>query len=293
MLGLLPTMLFAGQQQSINRIITFGDSLSDAGNKHLISLYMHQATKGIIGIRAMPPNVSARYSNGFTWVDQLNISLWRQPSTPALNKIVTPLIIDIDDQAIMYPLSIRALKGTNWAIGGAMAGEGYFVDLDLSKGAELTQGGRIMPNIGQQIKDFEQSQTHFQPSDLIILQGGTNNLWFTLFGDVAETGSQTALKLIRHIKQLRALGAQHILLMNLPPFQHGATLHPYADETQRFVDEFNQTLNDQLPQFTPQQNRPSNVYLLDVHRIFTDMIHSIQTKVHLLMLQHKLKLTIF
>ncbi|WP_163831629.1 SGNH/GDSL hydrolase family protein [Spartinivicinus ruber] len=276
-LAILPALLLANQQERISRIIAFGDSLSDAGNKHLITLQMNQAAKGVIGVRGMPPNVSARFSNGFSWVDQLNISLWRQPSTPAMAGIDSILEINNGTEHFSFPLSIQPLKGNNWAVGGAMTGSGYFVDIDLKDGATLTSGGTIMPNIGQQINDFAAQHGRFLSSDLVILQGGANNLWFTLFGDLNDTGHRAALKLIQQISQLKGLGAKHILVMNLPSFQYGAVLNPYAEKTKVFIEEFNKTLSDKLAQLDIQQYEQPTIYLFDVHKLFTKVIDRIES----------------
>lgn len=277
-LGLLPVIVLAGKQVNIHQLISFGDSLSDANNKHLVSLYMNQASKNLIGVRALPPNVSGRFSNGFTWVDQLHISFWRQPSLPALKAINSTMLIDVENDRQSFPLTIGNLQGNNWAVGGAMTGSGYFADEDVATNSTVVSGTHVLPNIGQQIDDYVAQQSKFNPTDLVLIQGGTNNLWFTLYGSLNETGESAAHKLIAHIKQLQRHGAEHIVVMNIPPLYYGAWLSPFADQAKLFVDEFNDTLETELNQLKQQQTASANLYLMDADKLLAGVVNQINVQ---------------
>ena len=47
---------------------------------------------------------------------------------------------------------------------------------------------------------------------------GTNNLWFTLFGDLNQTGDKAASYALADVKALIDAGAKQILAANLPNF---------------------------------------------------------------------------
>ncbi|MDE1460744.1 SGNH/GDSL hydrolase family protein [Spartinivicinus poritis] len=276
-LGIFPLVAFAGKQVNIHQIISFGDSLSDANNKHLISLYMNQSSNNLISVRALPPNVSGRFSNGFTWVDQLHISFWRQPSVPALKAINSTMVIEKAGENQSFQLQVNPLTGSNWSVGGAMTGDGYLADETVADGSTVISGTKVLPNVGQQISDYLAQHKQFTPTDLVLIQGGTNNLWFTLFANQGDTGTSTALKLVEHIKQLQQHGAQHILVMNIPPLYLGAWLSPFHDQAKDFVDEFNQTLANELGQLIQPQSS-TNIYLMDADAFLAKVVKQIQTK---------------
>ncbi|MCX4029547.1 SGNH/GDSL hydrolase family protein [Endozoicomonas sp. SM1973] len=276
-LSIFPIFALAGKQVNIHNIISFGDSLSDASNKHLISLYMNQASNNLISVRALPPNVSGRFSNGFTWVDQLHISFWRQPSFPALKVINSTMVIETAGENHAYPLKVNSLTGNNWSVGGAMTGDGYLADETVADGSTVRSGTTVLPNIGQQISDYLAQHKKFAPTDLVLIQGGTNNLWFTLFANQGDTGTSTALKLVEHIKQLQRHGAKHILVMNIPPLYLGAWLNPFYDQAKAFVDEFNQSLAKELDHLIQLQTS-ANIYLMDADVFLTKVVKQIQTQ---------------
>ena len=70
-----------------NTISNFGDSLSDIGNKHMITVDMSNKTSGNVGIRATDPNFNGRFSNGPVWTEYLADFLAMPEPTRAHGKI--------------------------------------------------------------------------------------------------------------------------------------------------------------------------------------------------------------
>src|SRR5687768_12602152 len=60
---------------TIDKIVVFGDSLSDNGNFYTLSSRLHRADSNVPIVPASPPYASGRFSNGEVWVEDLAKSL--------------------------------------------------------------------------------------------------------------------------------------------------------------------------------------------------------------------------
>lgn len=230
-----------------NTISNFGDSLSDIGNKHIITVEMHNKTEGKIGIRASKPYFQGHFSNGPVWTEYLANFLAMPKATPAHATIASNIILkDKDNKPISYHYNSTALLGTNWAVGGAMSGLGNFIDIDAINGFTAISGFDVLSNSGQQIKQRIETKGNFNGNELISYMSGTNNLWFTLFGSLNQTGNKAASCAIIDIKSLIKAGAKHILVANIPNFINAPWFAGKKGTTAKFIQSYNQTLKSGL-----------------------------------------------
>jgi phospholipase/lecithinase/hemolysin len=182
------------QVRDYNRIVVFGDSLSDTGNvAHL--------TAAKYGIPVPSPvggdYTLGRFTDGYdtvpaaqnyfgVWIEQLSASI---PSHPAV---------------------INSLDGgTNYAYGFALTGGGTST-LQLA-GGQVTVD---VENMGRQISDYLATRPKINKKTLFVVWGGAN--------DVLNATSPTqvvnaAIKETLDIQRLVAAGATQILVLNLPP----------------------------------------------------------------------------
>ncbi|WP_305846460.1 hypothetical protein [Photobacterium kishitanii] len=93
---------------------------------------------------------------------------------------------------MIYHYKSAALLGTNWSVGGTMSGMGDFIDIDATNGFTAYSGLDVLSNSGQQIKQRIANKGKFNGNELVTYMSGTNNLWFTLFGTLNQTGDKAA-----------------------------------------------------------------------------------------------------
>ncbi|MGI0115578.1 SGNH/GDSL hydrolase family protein [Zooshikella sp. RANM57] len=271
MLCALPLLTHASSPFST--IIFFGDSLSDVGNKHQVTTVLANASHQRLGIRAQSPYFKGRFSNHLVWTDYLWVHYFNDHLSPARQLIKGTLQFN---NKLFFPFTISAHKGQNWAIGGAQAGSGYFKDIDVTTDDTLLGGAAVMPNIGQQIDDWAHKHTYFEGSELISIQGGANNLWFTLFGELNQNGEQAARLLLHHIDKLHRLGARHILVSNIPALEYAPLLSTHRAEAENFINTFNKVLASGI--HMRQQDKlwqAVNIYYYDSHSAFQKIINTI------------------
>ncbi len=176
-----------------NRIIAFGDSLSDNGN------YDSNATSHL-----SPPYYGAgavdhfgRFSNGPTWMEML--------SDP--HKTTNP------DSSMN-----RFWAGTGFTTPFDVGGTGDNVNAAI--GGATTTGGTV-PAVDEQITQFLGAGGVFGANDLVSVQGGANDFTSLLGAPVLDsvaisTGIATANNEATNIDSLIAAGAKNILVSDLP-----------------------------------------------------------------------------
>lgn len=195
--ALLITTAQALQPAQINHIIVFGDSLSDAGYLNLLP---------------RPAGKSATYTNGKVWTQYLATNLLNQTIMPNnINPIISPQDGGYAD---------GKLNGTDYAAGGATTS---------GQGIIRWPGHYSPPSLQQQIKQFQVKNDDsgtINPKNLYIIWNGSNNLLrlyqqddgskLKFFFSVFSTASQTVDSLVKQVKYLHSLGAQHIIVIDFP-----------------------------------------------------------------------------
>jgi phospholipase/lecithinase/hemolysin len=219
-----------------------GDSLSDAGNKYQITLSLNQSSQGAIGVRALPPNVQGRFSNGWTFADYVTQEYQHQPSKSARKDIFADIKLMRDETESLFRIRVLSAVGNNWAVGGALAGPGYFHDFDVQPKWRYLAGGEIMPNLHQQLLDALDHQPLIKPKDWLILQGGTNNLWFSTFGSLQQSPLQAAKALKATAQLALEKGVKHLLLMNIPSLENALAFNQHKVAATSYIQSFNQQL---------------------------------------------------
>jgi phospholipase/lecithinase/hemolysin len=260
---------------NFNTISNFGDSLSDIGNKHMITLEMSNKTSGKIGIRASEPNFNGHFSNGPVWTEYLASFLAMPAPTRAHGKIESKVILkNQDDKLVAYHYKDKALLGTNWAVGGAMSGLGNFIDIDATNGFTASSGLDVLANSGQQIKQRIANKGQFSGSELVSYMSGTNNLWFTLFGDLNQTGDKAASYALADVKALIDAGAKKILAANIPNFVDAPWFADKQDKTTPFIQSHNQALKTGLEKLAA-SHHDVDIFYYDTFAVFNKVIDNV------------------
>jgi len=182
-------------QTGFNRIIAFGDSMTDPGNYYLaygeVSLQPYEPDN----IPSAPYAVGGhRFSNGMTWLEQLAFELQMPTDGKA---------------ALLQPAHF-----TNYAVGRSRArvvSDGtVFSDANLS-----TQVSAFLADFGQQA-----------PSDaLYVVWIGANDLSDALFsGNPAAVIGAAISATLQQVATLYYHGARKFLILNLPDFANTPAL---------------------------------------------------------------------
>ena len=271
--ALIPLYVHASD---FNTISNFGDSLSDIGNKHMITIEMNNKTSGKIGIRAPKPYFNGHFSNGPIWTEYLADYLAMPMPIAAHGKIVSNVILKNKDNKLMiYHYKSTAQLGTNWAVGGAMSGLGNFIDIDATNGFSAYSGFDVLSNSGQQIKQRIANKGKFNGNELITYMSGTNNLWFTLFGTLNQTGDKAASYAMRDIKALINAGAKHILVANIPNFINAPWFAGKQNATATFIQSYNQALKIRLEKLAV--SHPNiDIFYYDTFALFNKVINDVK-----------------
>lgn len=273
LLALTPLYIHAADFKTISN---FGDSLSDIGNKHIITTEMNNITTGKIGIRASNPYFNGHFSNGRVWTEYLADFLSMPMPTRAHGKIESNIILkNQDNKLVVYHYKSAAQLGTNWAVGGAMSGLGNFIDIDAANGFTATSGLDVLTNSGQQIKQRIANKGQFNDNQLISYMSGTNNLWFTLFGNLNQTGDKAASYALADVKSLIDAGAKHILVANIPNFVDAPWFAGKQDATAQFIQSHNQALKIGLKKLAI--NYPKlEIFYYDTFSIYNMVINNVK-----------------
>ncbi len=224
-----------------NRVIAFGDSLSDNGN-----LYKN------IGQPLSPPYYNGRFSNGPTWIELLsNAAKSTNPGSSMNSFWKTPVFSAPFDNG-------GRSDNVNAAIGGAQ-----------------TVGGAL-PSVETQINAFHASGGVFGATDLVSVQGGANDFFNFLNPtltptQIANFAIQTGTNEASNVALAVGYGAKTILVSNLPNL--GAT--PNALAGGLLAEQggmlatvvYNQTLN-QATQLLAVLNPNANLIQMDWYSAF-------------------------
>ncbi|MDX1302679.1 SGNH/GDSL hydrolase family protein [Photobacterium sp.] len=278
-LATLLTLVSLGTHAAdFNTISNFGDSLSDIGNKHLITIDMNDKTSGKIGVRASEPNFNGHFSNGPVWTEYLAGFLAMPAPTRAHGKIESKLILQNQDgKRVTYHYNDKPLLGTNWAVGGAMSGLGHFIDIDASNGFSAESGLDVLANSGQQIKQRIANKGQFNGSELVSYMSGTNNLWFTLFGDLNQSGDKAAFYALADVKALIDAGAKQILAANIPNFVDAPWFAGQQDKTIQFIQSHNLALKTGLESLAA-THPDIEIFYFDTFAVFNKVIDDVKNK---------------
>ena len=165
-------------------LVVFGDSLSDAGNAFALSG----------GLFPPSPPYAARFSNG-------------------------PVAAEYLAGHLGVPLTRSSAGGTDFAVGGATTGlPNYNVEVNVPAG--LNQIGALQnTGIAGQIAQFAASNPVFDPAHtLFMVWGGPNDFFLAQAENIDPTvgAMQAANNLAGDVLSLAQLGAQHVLVPNMP-----------------------------------------------------------------------------
>lgn len=206
-----------------DRLVVFGDSLSDSGNVyHLTSTNpaYHPDPPPVVGSPPFQAYYMGRESNGPNWVDQLADRLHLPRATATLE------------------------GGSNYAYGSARSGFGTnerFPSYTYPPNPSLT----VLPT-GTQIDAFAAREGHFKPTDLVTLWVGANDFRDILLNLV--TVPDVVNNIIQHVRKLNGLGARTIVVPNQvdlsqPPYFRAT---PYAALVHTLTLQFDADLAAQL-----------------------------------------------
>ncbi|MDN3612339.1 SGNH/GDSL hydrolase family protein [Vibrio ostreicida] len=263
--------------QDLRHLASFGDSLSDVGNKNTMSQVINQATSGAVKISAGPPNFIGRASNGKVWTEYLSEFLSLPPSIPARAEQRTVAVAKVQSTQRRFTIGIPAQSGNNWSVGGAKAESHYFFNLVLSDEVESISGAHVFPNSAQQIDNRLSTHGMFNADTLVTYMIGTNNLWYTVYGDLGQTGQEAAELALKDIRTLLDHRVAHLVVANIPNFTSAPWLSENKLATSRFINEFNLTLKHRLKALAyayPQ----TNIYWADAFLLFNQVIDSVEKK---------------
>jgi outer membrane lipase/esterase len=244
----LPLISTAG---SYNKMIVFGDSLSDTGNLATLALVNPKAAE--FQYLNSPPYAKS-FTNGPTAVVQL-AELLKIPS-------LTPALYFFDPTTNPNP-------GTNFAVAGARAAGNDAIDLNAQIGAFLLR---------------LQAQGVNAPSDaLYILFIGGNDIRdmrdapdlkavYTILGKANQN-------ILNNLSLLIASGARHIMVVNSPDIGKLPETKIKADSQHQpnlikraslFTEAYNQTLADTVSKI--EKNTGVNLVLFDVFTTFNNIV---------------------
>ena len=194
----------ASQAGPYSGLYVFGDSLSDGGSDFALSSAIHAFNPAFPITPGAPADFAGRFSNGRVAVDYLAASLGL-PLTP---HYLTP------------PFLGGATGGNNYAQGGATTGLEN-ASLPGSLGPGLTTGFKGMTG---QLNDYRATHASADPNAVYVVWAGAND--FLTMGSTAILPSCVAsasppictgvTNIANAVAALAALGAQHILVPNLP-----------------------------------------------------------------------------
>jgi len=238
-----------------NRLVVFGDSLSDPGNAYLLLKVLEVPPFANL-IPDAPYAVGAfHFSNGPTWVEQLGLREHTLSAGPAL---LLPRIF------------------TNYAVGGARARQ----DGNFHLGAQ----------VGLFVLDFG---GHAPGDALYVVFVGGNDLRDALgelagpsYGAPAAAATlQSALAAIQsNVMTLYAAGARRFLIANAPDLGLTPAVRylgkPAVDAAGQLAIEFNSSLDQILQGLRSAYGRDISIARFDVYKILNNAVRS-PARVHL------------
>ncbi|MBN9561823.1 MAG: SGNH/GDSL hydrolase family protein [Alphaproteobacteria bacterium] len=236
-----------------DRLVVFGDSLSDAGNVFRLTssdpARYHPDPPPVLGSPAFPAYYMGRASNGPNWVDQLADRLGLPRATASLD------------------------GGLNYAYASAESGSGTnqrFPSPTYPPNPPLT-----VLRTGAQIDAFAAAHGRFRPDDLVTLWVGAND--FKSVKGPADV-IHSVDNIVEHVRELNDLGARTILIPNQvdlskPPYFHQPGSPPAA-LIQELVGLFNTTLATRLQALANDPTIQARIVPVDeftaMNRVFAD-----------------------
>ncbi|MBV8095233.1 MAG: SGNH/GDSL hydrolase family protein [Acetobacteraceae bacterium] len=212
----------AGANPVYDRIVAFGDSLSDAGNVfHLTSsdpAAYHPDPPPALGSPSFSAYYMGRASNGPNWVDQLADRLGLPRAAPSLD------------------------GGSNYSYASARSGPGTI---------ERYPSPTYPPNppvtvlrVGAQIDAFVAAEGRFKPDDLVTLWVGANDFRELILGQTSV--SDIINNIAQHVQTLDSLGAQTILVPSQVDLSRPPVFQPYAAVLHSLSVQFHESLAARL-----------------------------------------------
>ncbi|HEU4484245.1 MAG TPA: SGNH/GDSL hydrolase family protein [Povalibacter sp.] len=251
--------------QTITQVVAFGDSLSDAGTYNPTTADTDPANDSPSGLifSTKPGTTYAVYVAG------------------AYGKTLLP------NQQVNFGVVgnggvVMDLGGLDYAEGGAR------ITVDAPNGGVVMQS---IPNVGTlpvqlatsrsiktQIDDYLSEHGSFSDNQLVLIQGGANDL-FLFLGQVAADPSQaanaatviteTVTAMVTQIGRLKASGASHVIYSNLPDLgltpQFSTT--PLAGLATTLATNYNAAVAAQL-------NAMGGVHIFDTAALIHDVVAS-------------------
>ncbi|MBU2899104.1 SGNH/GDSL hydrolase family protein [Vibrio hepatarius] len=261
---LCPMYVLAGD---FTQISVFGDSLSDCGNKFAVSHQFNSATEGALLASTSVPNWQGRASNGWVWTEYLAQLLELPPLSPARIEINTDIHVEKLNEKISYFIHLKSQKGNNWSVGGAMALPGNFNNLSKGEGVLSFTGGNILPNSSAQISNRINEKGFFDKGTIVTYMLGTNNMWYSLYGDLDQTGPQAAKLAASDINHLIQYHAETIVIANIPDLSDAPWLRDKAHKADEFINSFNRILKERV-RLIEQANPSKNIIYVDAYAFY-------------------------
>jgi phospholipase/lecithinase/hemolysin len=245
LLSLCLTLFFLGASSAAERLIIFGDSLSDTGNSNV-------ATNG----QVPPPELygttkfPGRWTNGQNWVDYL------PGVAQSFGVKVEPVTAYLQD-----PGSDQA---TNFAFGGATSGAGNVINNALP-------GNLTLPGFLAEIPIYLNSVGDLASAgDRYVIWIGANDF------SAGISPVQTVANIKKGIAELSAKGARNFVVINVPDLSLTPEVRALGGATilaaKRFVLTTNVLLEVELLRFAFQERIRIN--LVDINRIFLPLVDS-------------------
>lgn len=187
----LVSLLFTSHQvnAAYTQMISFGDSLSDTGNRYAESQVSGAVTSEYPnGIQVDQPYYQGRYSSGILWNEVLANNL---VAAGALNGgVPTP----------------SYNGGTNYAYGGARVI------------TDTTYAGLFRPSVSSQVNNYLASNGGIaDPNAIFTFTGGGNDLSAVISGEATVADVQLAAAgLVTAVETLVAAGANAVMVSNVP-----------------------------------------------------------------------------
>ena len=262
---LLPLAAEAGPYSNL---YVFGDSLSDGGSDHNLSAALNAVTGGAFPVIPSPAvSPLGRFGNGLVAVDYLAAAL----NLPLTAHYVTP------------PFLGGATAGNNYAQGGATSGlTNASVPGTIALGPNTVATG--FKGMTGEIADYAATHAAADPQALYVVWSGANDFIHPGSGGVAAGCANanpiaaavcTAVSnIVAGVAALSALGAQHIVVPNLPDL--GLTADSIAGgpaamaQGHALTVAFNASLGQALGQLST--IHPGAIVPFDLFDVFNDIL---------------------
>jgi phospholipase/lecithinase/hemolysin len=259
MFALLSCVPVFARLHHYNKVVVFGDSLSDTGNA--FNLFVKDC--GIAFPAPFPYDYAlGRFTDGYGTL----------PSAESYSGVwIQQLVKDFPNKP---PVVASLDGGTNYAYGDALTGNGTN-PLPIPTLFGTTCSVQVA-NMGQQISDYLNSHPTIGERTLFVVWGGANNVFEALLDNTPSDIIIAANEETADIQRLIQAGATQILVPNLPPLGLVPRLNG-SPTTVTVGDTAAQTYNTALAMGISQLKTVySHVsfYQLDVYGLMTQVVNS-------------------